>query len=153
MFAKFECQVITRRGNGELELATETFAIEEHGESMFDILKRNGWEALKNVGDTILYHKRFCESPVGYEPVYSYSILELAPVASPKIRFFSENNVLNGESGRTISVKRYSELFGKANFLDTIKANVDNEKQSDEEFRAFVRNTLPLFYPKEEEKA
>lgn len=35
---------------------------------------------------------------------------------------------------------------------DAIRANVDNEKLSDEEFRNFIRNTLSLFYPTEEKK-
>lgn len=31
-----------------------------------------------------------------------------------------------------------------ANFVDTLNANVDNNKLSDAEFREFVRNTLPI---------
>lgn len=30
------------------------------------------------------------------------------------------------------------------NFVETVRANVDNEKLTDEEFRAFIRNTLPI---------
>jgi methyl coenzyme M reductase subunit D len=30
------------------------------------------------------------------------------------------------------------------NFMATIAANVDNEKVSDEDFREFIRNTLPI---------
>lgn len=46
-----------------------------------------------------------------------------------------------------------------ANFVGTVVANVDNEKMSDEDFRQFVRNTLPIvqydygdrFHPYEEQ--
>jgi hypothetical protein len=31
-----------------------------------------------------------------------------------------------------------------SNFVETLKANVDNAKLSDKEFREFVRNTLPI---------
>lgn len=31
-----------------------------------------------------------------------------------------------------------------SNLIKTIAANVDNEKLSDEEFREFVRNSLPI---------
>ena len=29
-------------------------------------------------------------------------------------------------------------------FIDTIRANVENEKLTDEEFRDFIRNSLPV---------
>jgi len=31
-----------------------------------------------------------------------------------------------------------------SNFVDTVLANVDNEKLSDKKFRQFIRNTLPI---------
>jgi hypothetical protein len=35
------------------------------------------------------------------------------------------------------------------NFLTTLAANVDNKKLTDEQFREFVRNTLPIVdFPK-----
>ena len=30
------------------------------------------------------------------------------------------------------------------NFMQTLEANVDNDKLSDKDFRKFVRNTLPI---------
>lgn len=34
-------------------------------------------------------------------------------------------------------------LVPPLNFLETVKANVDNDKLSDAEFREFIRNSLP----------
>lgn len=39
-------------------------------------------------------------------------------------------------------------LIPATSFVDTMSANVDNEKMSDSDFRQFVRNTLPIVdYP------
>lgn len=35
-------------------------------------------------------------------------------------------------------------VVSPSNFLDTVAANVDNEKMDDASFRAFIRNTLPI---------
>ena len=45
-----------------------------------------------------------------------------------------------------IAAKRDFEERGvdAKNFVETLSVNVDNEKLSDEEFREFVRNTLPI---------
>jgi hypothetical protein len=43
-----------------------------------------------------------------------------------------------------------AEKVPSVNFVQTLAANVDNEKLSDKEFRQFVRNTLPIVeYPRE----
>lgn len=36
------------------------------------------------------------------------------------------------------------DLVPALNFLKTLRANVDNEKLSNDQFRLFVRNTLPI---------
>ena len=36
------------------------------------------------------------------------------------------------------------EKIPAENFVSTVKANVDNEKLSDAEFREFIRTTLPI---------
>lgn len=33
-------------------------------------------------------------------------------------------------------------------FVDQLNANIDNDKLTDEQFRQFVRNTLPIYTPK-----
>lgn len=39
------------------------------------------------------------------------------------------------------------------NFMATIAANVDNKKITDDQFREFIRNTLPIVkYPRDGEK-
>jgi hypothetical protein len=38
-------------------------------------------------------------------------------------------------------------------FVDTLSVNVNNEKMSDEQFRIFVRNTLPLYIKKDEDSS
>ena len=40
--------------------------------------------------------------------------------------------------------ERYQTMPSAKNFMTTIAANVDNEKLSDEDFRQFIRNTLPI---------
>ncbi len=45
----------------------------------------------------------------------------------------------------TISLRDHKpSTIPAANFIDNIVANVDNDKLSDEEFREFIRNTLPI---------
>ena len=41
-------------------------------------------------------------------------------------------------------VKRPPSKIPAANFLGTVAANIDNEKMTDAEFRAFIRRTLPI---------
>lgn len=37
-----------------------------------------------------------------------------------------------------------SQTVPAENFVQTLSVNVDNEKLTDEQFREFVRNTLPI---------
>ncbi len=41
-------------------------------------------------------------------------------------------------------------LIGAGSFVRTLKANVDNEKLTDEQFREFVRNTIGDVFGAEE---
>ena len=47
----------------------------------------------------------------------------------------------------------YKKVIPAKHFVETLKANVDNMKLSDTQFRTMVRNTLPIVEGNKEQKS
>jgi len=86
------------------------------------------------------YREGAWHAMTGFDPQYDH--MKGSTAYNDYMEGYNDNVSCRPE--KVEKVKSIVRTVPAENFMATIAANVDNEKVSDEQFREFIRNTLPI---------